>query len=86
MENTKYAEFTGKVVEVDKKLEAATKEAYDTIREAVKDMPVSEFVEWATRACDDDRVSARVFHLFCAVHHDEVCKRLKDIKDALGKL
>lgn len=86
MENTKYAEFTGKVTEVDKKLDAAVREAHDTIYEMVKDMPVSEFVGWAKQACDDERVSAQIFHLVCMVHYNEVRKRFEDIKNALDKL
>lgn len=86
MENVKYAEFTGKVVEVDKKLDAAIRDAHKTIHEMVKDMPSGEIADWAKRACDDDMVSPQIFHLVCMVHHNEVRKRFEDLKSMLDKL
>lgn len=52
MENVKYAEFTGKVIEADKKLDAAVTEINNeikAIREMVKDMPKSEILDWAKK-------------------------------------
>lgn len=86
MENVKYAEFTGKVVEVGKKLDAAIRDAHKTIREMVKDMPRGEIVEWADKACDDDRVSPQIFHLVCLISSDEIHKRVVDIVNAIDKL
>ena len=86
MENVKYAEFTGKVVEIDKKLDAAMKDANKTIREMVKDMPRGEIAEWAKRACDDDRVSPQIYNLVLLISSDEIHKRVVDIVNAIDKL
>lgn len=86
MENVKYAEFTGKVVEVDKKLDAAVRDAHNTIREAIKAMPRSEITEWVEKARDDDRVSPQIFHLVCLISSDEIHKRVVDIVNAIDKL
>lgn len=86
MENVKYAEFTGKVVEVDKKLDAAMKDAQNAIREMVKDVPRSEIVDWAKRASDDDRVSPQIYHLVLLISSDEIHKRVVDIVNAIDKL
>lgn len=89
MENVKYDEFTGKVVEIDKKLDAAVGEINDgikTIRDMVKDVPRSEMVEWAKRACDDDRVLPQVYHLVLLIASDEIHKRVTDVMDILYKL
>lgn len=86
MENVKYAEFTGKVVEIDKKLDAAIKDAHKTIREMVKDMPGSEIAEWAKRAYDDDNVSPQVYHLVLLISSNEIHKRAVDIVNAINKL
>lgn len=89
MENVKYAEFTGKVVEIDKKLDAAVKEIDDaikTIREMVKDMPRSEIMVWAKKASDDGRVSPQVYHLVLLIASDEIHKRVTDVMDILYKL
>lgn len=86
MENVKYAEFTGKVVEIDKKLDAAMKDAQNAIREMVKDVPRSEIADWAKMACDDDRVSPQIFHLVCLISSDEIHKRVVDIVNAIDKL
>lgn len=89
MENVKYADFTGKVVEIDKKLDAAVKEIDDaikTIREMVKDMPRSEITEWAKKACNDDRVSLQIYNLVLLIARDKIHKRVTDIMDILYKL
>lgn len=86
MENVKYAEFTGKVVEIDKKLDAATKDAHKTIREMVKDVPRSEITEWAEKARDDDRVSPQIYSLVLLISSDEIHKRVVDIVNAIDKL
>lgn len=86
MENVKYAEFTGKVVEVDKKLDAAVRDAHNTIREAIKDMPRSEITEWAEKARDDDRVSAQIYTLVLMVARAEIHNRVADIVNAIDKL
>lgn len=90
MENVKYDEFTGKVVEIGKKLDAAMDaaigDAHKAIIEMVKDMPRSEIVDWAKRACDDDRVSPQIFHLVYLVSSDEIHKRVVDIVNAIDKL
>lgn len=86
MENVKYAEFTGKVVEIDKKLDTAIRDAHKTIREMVKDMPRGEIVEWAKRACDDDMVSPQAYHLVLLVSSDEIHKRVVDVVNAINKL
>lgn len=86
MENAKYAEFTGKVVEVDKKLDVAIKEAYNTIREVVKDMPGDEITEWAKKARDDDRVSPQIYTLVLMIARAEIHNRVVNIMDAIDKL
>ena len=86
MENVKYAEFTGKVVEIDKKLDAAMKDAHKTIREMVKDMPRSEITEWAEKVCNDDRVSPQIYNLVLLIASDEIHKRVVDIVNAIDKL
>lgn len=86
MENIKYAEFTGKVVEVDKKLDAAVRDAHNTIREAVKDMPRGEIGEWAEKARDDDRVSPQIYHLVLLIARAEIHNRVVNIMDAIDKL
>lgn len=86
MENAKYAEFTGKVVEVDKKLDAAVRDAHNTIREVVKDMPGGEIAEWAKMARDDDRVSPQAYHLVLMVASTEIHNRVVDIINAIDKL
>lgn len=86
MENAKYAEFTGKVVEVDKKLDAAVRDAHKTIREMVKDMSRGEITEWAKRARDDDRVSPQAYHLVLMVASTEIHNRVVDIINAIDKL
>ena len=89
MENVKYAEFTGKVVEIDKKLDAAVREindAINTIRETVKDMPKSEIMVWAKKASDDDSVSPQVYHLVLLIARYEIHKRVTDVMDMLYKL
>lgn len=89
MENAKYTEFTGKVVEIDKKLGTAVKEINDaikTIREMVKDMPRSEIMVWAKKASDDGNVSPQVYHLVLMIAIDEINKRVTDIMDILYKL
>lgn len=86
MENVKYAEFTGKVVEIDKKLDAAMKDAHNTIREMVKDMPRGEIVEWAEKARDDDRVSPQIYHAVLLTARGEIHKRVLDIVNAIDKL
>lgn len=86
MENVKYAEFTGKVVEIDKKLDAAIRDAHKTIREMVKDMPRGEIVEWADKARDDDTVSPQVYHLVLLIARAEIHNRVVDIVNAIDKL
>lgn len=86
MENVKYAEFTGKVAEIDKKLDVAIKEASKAIVEAVKDMPRREIDDWAKMALDDDRVSPQIYHLVLMVFSDEFHKKVADIKNAIDKL
>lgn len=86
MENVKYTEFTGKVVEIDKKLDAAMKDAQNAIREMVKDMPSSEIKDWAKKACDDNMVSPQIYHLVMLVSSDEIHKRFVDIANAIDNL
>lgn len=86
MENAKYAEFTGKVVEVDKKLDAAVRDAHNTIREVVKDMPRSEITEWAEKARDDDRVTPQIYTLVLMIARAEIHNRVVDIVNAIDKL
>lgn len=86
MENVKYAEFTGKVVEVDKKLDAAIRDAHNTIRDMVKDMSRGEIEEWAEKARDDDKVSYQIYHLVLLVARAEIHNRIVDIMDAIDKL
>lgn len=86
MENAKYAEFTGKVVEVDKKLDAAVRDAHNAIREAVKDMPRSEITEWVEKARDDDRVSSQIYTLVLMIARAEIHNRVVDIVNAIDKL
>lgn len=86
MENVKYAEFTGKVVEIDKKLDAAMKDAHNTIREAVKGMPRGEITEWAEKARDDDRVSPQIYTLVLMIARAEIHNRVVNIMDAIDKL
>lgn len=86
MENVKYAEFTGKVVEIDKKLDAAIRDAHNTIREMVKDMPRSEITEWAEKARDDDSVSPQIYTLVLMVARAEIHNRVVDIVNAIDKL
>lgn len=86
MENAKYAEFTGKVVEIDKKLDAARRDADNAICEMVKDMSRIEIDDWAKMALDDDRVSPQIYHLVLMVFSDEFHKKVADIKNAIDKL
>lgn len=86
MENVKYAEFTGKVVEVDKKLDAAVRDAHNAIREMVKDMPRGEIGEWAEKARDDGRVSPQIYTLVLMIARAEIHKRVVDIVNAIDKL
>ncbi len=86
MENVKYAEFTSKVVEADKKLDAAIKDTYNTICEMVKNMPKGEITDWAKRARYDDRVSPQIYTLVLMVAKGEIDKRVADILDAINRL
>ena len=86
MENVKYAEFTGKVVEIDKKLDAARRDADNAIREMVKNMPSSEIKDWAKKACNDDRVSHQIYILVLMIARGEIDKRVADILRAIDNL
>lgn len=86
MENVKYAEFTGKVVEIDKKLDAAMKDVQNAIRDMIKDMSRGEIGEWAEKARDDDMVSPQIYTLVLMIARAEIHKRVVDIVNVIDKL